>query len=109
VRTKDHVLSCLYALLIAACPIALYVGDLTTADHHVRLAFEPAARHASGMWNVWAQCLEGVLLIKRGESHAGSQLLQSALERLPAPGFHHHVSLLLPELAAGLGGGGRVG
>ena len=60
------------------------------------------------MWNGWAQCFEGVVLIKRGESHAGSQLLQSALERLPALGFHHHVSLLLPELAAGLGGAGRI-
>jgi predicted ATPase/DNA-binding winged helix-turn-helix (wHTH) protein len=107
-RTKEHVLSCLYTLLIAACPIALYVGDLTTADHHVRLAFDLAARHAIEMWIVWAQCFEGVVLIKRGESHAGSQLLQSALERLPAPGFHHHVSLLLPELAAGLGGAGQI-
>jgi len=107
-RTKEHVLSFVYTLLIAACPIALYVGDLTTADHHVRLAFELAARHAIEMWNVWAQCFEGVVLIKRGESHAGSQLLQSALERLPAPGFHHHVSLVLPELAAGLGGAGQI-
>ncbi len=107
-RAKDHALSLLYALLIAACPIALYVGDLTTADHHVRLAFELAARHAIEMWNVWAQCFEGVVLIKRGDHRAGSDLLQSALERLPAPGFHHHVSLLLPELAAGLGGAGQI-
>src|SRR5207244_13432471 len=44
VRTKDHVLSSLYALLIAACPIALYVGDLPTADPRVRLAVGPDAR-----------------------------------------------------------------
>ena len=108
VRTKDHVLSSLYALLIAACPIALYVGDLTTADHHVRLAFDLAARHALEVWTVWAQCFEGVLLIKRGENGAGSQLLQSALERLPEPAIHHHMSLLLAELAAGLGGAGQI-
>jgi len=107
-RTKEHVLSFLYALLIAACPIALYVGDLTTVDHHVGLAFELAARHALEVWTVWAQCFEGVLLIKRGENGAGSQLLQSALERLPEPAIHHHLSLLLAELAAGLGGAGQV-
>src|SRR5229473_5541381 len=110
-RTEDHLLSFLYTLLFAACPIALYVGDLTTADHHVRLAFDLAARHALEMWNVWAKCFEGVLLIKRGENHAGSQLLQSALERLPEPTLHrssHHMSLLLAELAAGLGGGGQI-
>src|SRR6266446_4331532 len=107
-RTIDHQRSFLYTLLLATCPIAVFVGDLTTVEHHVRLAFNLAARHAIEMWNGWAQCFEGVVLIKRGESHAGSQLLQSALERLPAPGFHHHVSLLLPELAAGLGGAGQI-
>ncbi len=107
-RTKDHLLSLLYSLLIAACPIALYIGDLTTADHHVRLAFDVAARHALEVWTVWAQCFEAILLIKRGENGAGSQLLQSALERLPEPAFHHHMSLLLAELAAGLGGAGQI-
>src|SRR6266446_2623944 len=107
-RTNDHRRSFLYTLLLATCPIAVFVGDLATVERHVRLAFNLAARHAIEMWNGWAQCFEGVVLIKRGESHAGSQLLQSALGRLPAPGFHHHVSLLLPELAAGLGGAGQI-
>jgi predicted ATPase/DNA-binding winged helix-turn-helix (wHTH) protein len=107
-RTKDHLLSFLYSLLIAACPIALYVGDLTTADHHVRLAFDLAARHALEVWTVWAQCFEAILLIKRGENGAGSQLLQSSLQRLPEPAFHHHLSLLLAELAAGLAGAGDI-
>ena len=107
-RTKDHALSLLYALLIAACPIALYVGDLTTVDHHVRLAFDLAARHALEVWNAWAQCFESALLIKRGGHRAGSQLLQSALKRLPEPALHHHITLLLAELAAGLGGAGQI-
>ena len=107
-RTKDHLLSLLYSLLIAACPIALYVGDLTTADHHVRLAFDLAARHALEVWTVWAQCFEGAVLIKRGDHGAGSRVLRSALERLPEPAIHHHISLLLAELAAGLGGAGQI-
>jgi len=107
-RTKEHPLSLLYALLIAACPIALYVGDLTTVDRHVRLAFDLATRHALEIWKVWAQCFEGVLLIKRGDDSAGSRLLQSALERLPEPAFHHHLSLFLAELAAGLGGAKQI-
>jgi predicted ATPase/DNA-binding winged helix-turn-helix (wHTH) protein len=108
-RTKDHVVSFLYALLIAACPIALFVGDLTTAEHHVRLAVDLATRHAVKFWSAWAQCFEGALLIKRGDHGAGSQRLQSGLERLPEPvALHHHVSLLLAELAAGLGGAGKI-
>ena len=107
-RTEDHLLSFLFALLFAACPIALYVGDFTTADHHVRLAFDLAARHALEVWTAWAQCFEGLLLIKRGDHRAGSHSLQSALERLPELTLHYHVSLFLPELAAGLGGAGQV-
>ena len=58
-RTKDHALSFMYVLLIAACPIALYVGDLTTVDHHVRLAFDLAARHALEVWNIWRNASRG--------------------------------------------------
>ena len=106
--TKDHLLSFAYALFFSACPMALYVGDLTTADRPVRRAFDLAARHGVEMWKVWAQCFEGVLLIKRGENRAGSQLLQSALERLPESALNTEVSQLHPELAAGLGGAGQI-
>src|SRR6266542_4324770 len=108
IRPKDHVLSFLYSLLIAACPIALYVGDLTTAGDHVSVASDVATRNGLEVWNVWAQCFKGVVLIKRGENDAGAQLLQSGLERLPEPAIHHHLSLLLAELAAGLGGAGQI-
>ena len=84
-RTIDHRRSFLYTLLIATCPIALFVGDLTTVEHHVRLAFDLVARHALEIWKAWAQCFEGILLIKRGENLTGSQLLRSALERRPEP------------------------
>ena len=109
-RTKDHLVSCLLALLFAACPIALYVGDVTTADQHVRLAFDLAARHALGVWKDLAQCFEGAVLIKRGDHRTGSQRLRSALARLPfpEPTLHHHMSLLLAELAAGLGHAGQT-
>jgi len=107
-RAKDHAFSLLYALLIAACPIALDMGDLTTADHHVRLAFDLTARHGLEVWSAWAQCFEGALLIKRGDNRAGSQLLQSALERLPEPALTPHIRLLLADLAAGLGGAGQI-
>ena len=108
IRPRDHMLSFLYSLLIAACPIALYVGDLTTADDHVSVASDVATRNGLEIWNVWAQCFKGVVLIKRGEHGAGAQLLQSGLERLPEPAIHHHMSLLLAELAAGLAGAGQI-
>ena len=74
----------------------------------MRLAYDLGARHALDIWSAWAQCFEGVLRIKRGDYSAGSQLLQSAVERQPEPAFHHHLSLLLAELAAGLGSAGQI-
>jgi hypothetical protein len=44
-RSNDHGLSFLQTLIFTACPVALWVGDLTTADRHMRLAFDLAARH----------------------------------------------------------------
>ena len=108
IRPRDHVLSFVYSLLIASCPIALYVGDLTTADDHASVASDVASRNGLEIWKAWAQCFKGVVLIKRGEHGAGAQLLQSGLERLPEPAIHHHLSLLLAELTAGLGGAGRI-
>src|SRR5215470_15098672 len=125
---KGDLLSFLYTLLVATCPIALFVGDLETVEHHVRLGFDLAVRHALELSTLWAQCFEGVLLIERGNHRAGSQLLQSALERMPGsalqpaptglpeaarsvasgPAPYHHVSVFLLELAAGLGGAGQI-
>jgi DNA-binding winged helix-turn-helix (wHTH) protein len=70
VRTIDHLRSFLYTLTIGTCPIALFVGDLETVENHVRLAFNLAARHALEIWSVWAQCFEGILLIRRGNNLA---------------------------------------
>jgi predicted ATPase/DNA-binding winged helix-turn-helix (wHTH) protein len=104
-RTKDHPLSLLYAL-ISGASISLYAGDLATADQRVRLAFDLAAKHRLVTWNAWAQCFERVLVIRRGDSRAGSRLLRAALEGLPV--FHHHMNLFLAELAAGLGAAGQI-
>ena len=74
----------------------------------VKLAFDLAAKHRLDAWKAWAQCFGGVLVIRRGDSRAGSRLLRAAFEGLPEPALHHHMSLLLAELAEGLGGAGQI-
>ena len=107
-RSNDHGLSFLQTLIFTACPVALWVGDLTTADRHMRLALDLAARHALEIWKVWAQCFEGILAIKQGHHRAGLELLHSALERLAEASSHHQMNLFLAELALGLGGAGQM-
>jgi predicted ATPase/DNA-binding SARP family transcriptional activator len=103
-RSKDHPPSLVYGLFQAAVPIALYTGELTTASQFVKLMIDLAMKHALARWNAWGQCFEGVLLIKRGGSVAGSRLLRAALEGVPEAAFHHQSNLFLAELAEGLGG-----
>src|SRR5207244_2469999 len=79
-----------YALFHGGIPIALYAGELTTAGEFVKLMIDLPMKHGMEPWNAWGQCFEGVLLIKRGESGAGSRLLRAGLDRVPKAAFHHH-------------------
>jgi len=105
-RIKDHPASLVYALFHAV-PIALYAGELTTAGQFVKLMIDLSMKHALERWNAWGQCFEGVLLIKRGDSGAGSRLLRAGLEGVPEA-FHYHTNLFLAELAEGLGRAGHL-
>jgi predicted ATPase len=107
-RAQDHLASLFYALIQAACPIALYCGDLPGAERFVEMLRELSVEQALETWNVWARCFEGVLLIVRGERVAGWPRLRAALTELPGVAFHLHHTPLLAELAEGLGGAGQV-
>src|SRR5262249_41198503 len=107
-RTKDHVLSLLYALVQGACAISIYSGDLATADRHVNLAGDLAVKHGLEAWRTWGHAFEGVLLIKHGDSAAGSRLLRAALKGLPEGALYLNTNLFA-ELAAGLGAAAQVG
>ena len=107
-RAQDHPASLFYGLIQAACPVALYAGDLASADRFVKLIAEISIKQATDAWNTWARCFESVRLIKGGESAAGSRVLRAALGELPEASFHIHYASLLAELAQGLGGGGQI-
>jgi predicted ATPase len=55
------------ALAHAACPVALFVGDLPSAERSLSMLLEHSARHALPVWSARGHCLKGVLLIKRGD------------------------------------------
>jgi len=106
-RTKDHVLSLLYALVQGACAISIYCGDLARTERYVELVAELAVKHGLEAWRAWGQSFEGVLLIKRGNSLAGSRLLSAAIKDLPEGALYLNRNLFA-ELAEGLGAAGRI-
>src|SRR6266436_5960365 len=102
-RASDHPVSLAAALLQSACPVALFVGDLTLAERYVKAHMELSARHALELWNLAGRCFEGVLLVKRGEIGTGLELLRTAFSRIPQNAFILLYTLFLAEIADALG------
>jgi predicted ATPase len=106
-RAADHALTVCYALAHAACPIALYVGDLAAAEHLVTTLMEHSARHALTVWNALGGCLKGTLLLARGDV-AGLALLRTALDYLGEARFGLRYAIYLGTLARGMAAAGQT-
>ena len=81
-QARDHTISLCYTLARAACPVALWVGDLAAAECYVSMLLDHSARLAMAIWQARGQCFKAVLLIKRGRVNTGLRLLRSALDEL---------------------------
>jgi len=85
----NHAISLGLALAVAACPIALWVGDLAAAEHYVEMLLDNVTRHALPRWHVYGRYYQGMLVIQRGDVGAGLRLLRSAFDEpaaaAPAP------------------------
>ena len=108
-KAEDHANSLCHALAVAACPIALWVGNLNLAERYVDLLHETLSRHGLTSWQALGRAHRGVLLIKQGNLQAGLPQLRAAFEELRAvpPGLRFMFFAELPEsLAAGQTSGG---
>src|SRR4029450_2928913 len=107
-RASDHALSLCYALAEAACPVALFVGDLATADCLVAMLLDLSAKHALSLANACGRYLEGVLRIKRGDAVTGLQLLRTTVDELGETRFVLRYTAFLGALVEGLIGAGQI-
>ncbi|MGH8502428.1 MAG: ATP-binding protein [Gammaproteobacteria bacterium] len=107
-RAADHPASLCWALVEAACPVALYTGDLAALERSLTLLLDHATRHALSMWHAYGRKLQGLLLIKRGDGDAQARVLRPALDELREASFALHHTGFLSTLAEGLGAAGRV-
>src|SRR6202049_4620795 len=65
-RATNHAMSLGHALAVAACPIALFMGDLAAAEHYVEMLLDHSTRHALARWRAFGRSYQGVVLIPRG-------------------------------------------
>jgi predicted ATPase/DNA-binding winged helix-turn-helix (wHTH) protein len=107
-RVSDHAISLCYTLARAACPVALWVGNLAAADRYVSMLLDQSAKLAMSVWQAEGRCFKGMLSIKRDRDDTGLQALRSALDELHETGSILRDSAFLCALAEGLAGTGQV-
>jgi predicted ATPase len=104
-RATNHALSTCYALALAACPIALLVGDLAAAEHYTGMLLDHSRRHALAIWHAFGLCHQGALAIKRSDLYTGLRLLRAGFDEL---GEAYRFLPFLSEMAEALGRAGQI-
>ena len=107
-RAADHPNSLCQALARAACPVALWVGDLELAERNIDLLLDHSTRHGLTGWRAYHRTYQGLLLIKRGDLSEGIALLRIGFDELDAAFSSWGISMFLGELAEALGRSGQI-
>ena len=100
-RATNHVIPLGQALVVAACPVALWVGDLAAAEHYVEILLDNSTRHALRRWGVFGRCYQGMLAIQRGDFSTGLRLLRATFDEPAVSGSAARLSAFLISAASG--------
>jgi predicted ATPase/DNA-binding winged helix-turn-helix (wHTH) protein len=109
-RATEHAISFSYALHRAACPVALWNGDLVAAGQYADILLDHAKRHALVHWQLYGWGYQGAVAISRGDVAAGLRLLRSCYEELGETGVTapRFVRFAATYMAEGLGKAGQI-
>jgi len=103
-----HALSLCHALAQAACPVAIYNGDLAGAERFVAILRDTATELGLVGWIARSHCFQGVVLIMRNDFAVGLPLLRDALDELRESAATPTYVAFLAVLARGLARAGRM-
>jgi predicted ATPase len=107
-RATNHVISLCHALALAACPIALWTGDLTAAESYICTLLDHSTRHALVVWQGFGLCHQNVLAIKRGDLNTGLRLMPTVFDDLGEANTAYRFSHFLSAMAEALGRAGQI-
>ena len=107
-QALDHAIFLCLALCEAACPIAVFTGDLTAAEGYAAMVLDSSATHALPFFRAGGHSFHAILLTKNGDCDTGPQLLSTALEQGPEASSQPGVLWFLGELAEGFGRAGQI-
>jgi predicted ATPase len=107
-RAANHVISLCGALALAACPIALLIGDLAATEHYAGMLLDHSTRHALVVWDAVGLCHQRVLAVKRGDFTTGLRLLSAGFDDLSEANIAYRLIPFLSEMAEALGRAGQI-
>ena len=107
-RATGHAMSLCYALALAGCPIALWVGDLAAAEHYIGMLLEHSTKLGLVRWRAFGLSHQGTLAIKRGDLKTGLELLRAGLDEFGETRSAYGYVKFRGTLASALNDAGRV-
>jgi predicted ATPase len=107
-QATGHAISLCYALALAACPIALWEGNLAAAAHYTGMLLDHSRQHSLPLWSAFGSRFQSVVDIKGGDLDTGLRLLQIGLDEIAGPNFSFRFLTGLCELAEALAHAGRI-
>jgi predicted ATPase/DNA-binding winged helix-turn-helix (wHTH) protein len=107
-RASGHAISLCSALQQAACPIALWVGDLAAASRYTGMLLDHSRRHGLPFWGEFGSRFQIALVIKAGDLDSGLRLLQAGPDQVAEPNRSFRTLTGLAEMAAALVQAGRI-
>jgi predicted ATPase len=96
----NHAMSLGFSLAGAACPIALWSGDLAAAEHYVEMLLDHSSTHLLGRWRAFGRIYQGLLVIQGGDANAGLRLLRSEFADPATAGSAAHLFAFLISAAS---------
>jgi predicted ATPase/DNA-binding winged helix-turn-helix (wHTH) protein len=81
-QATGHAPSLCYSLALAACPIAMWVGNLTTAARYTGMLVESSRKHDLPRWSAYGSRFQTAVVLMGGNVVAGSQLLDASLDEI---------------------------
>jgi tetratricopeptide (TPR) repeat protein len=107
-QATGHATSLCYALALAACPIALWVGDLAAAARYTGMLLDDSRKRSLPFWSAFGSRFQRVVVLKSGDLATGSRRQQTGLDEIADTDLSFRFSTGLSELAEALGHAGRI-
>src|SRR6266849_5565948 len=107
-QATGHALTLCWALALAACPIALWVGNLVAAAHYAEMLLDHSRKHSLPLLGAFGSRFQRVVTLKNGDSGTASWLPDSGLEEIAKPDPSFRFLAGLSELTEALAQAGRI-